>query len=254
MTIEWTTIGPCRLACGDCLEILPTLEAGSVDAVITDPPYGMSYQSSWRIDVDRFDKIENDERPFVWWCHRAFALTRDCGCVLCFCRWDDSEAFRSALTWSGFSVRSQIIWDRGNHGLGDLLGAPAPRHDTVWFGTRGRFKFHGRRPPSVVAHMRVGGDALRHPNEKPTGLMVELVDDYSPKPGVVLDPFMGSGTTGVACVKAGRRFIGIEIDRRYYDMSCKRIERAIADGALFSGVEAKATQQQMFDDQTEAQR
>ena len=169
-----------RLFHGDCLEVLPTLAPGSVDAVITDPPYGMGFQSSWRIESQRFAKIANDEQPFIWWCPQAARVVKDAGCVLTFCRWDDAEAFRLALGWAGLSVKSQLVWDRGNHGLGDLNGCPAPRHDTIWFATKlgGKFTFHGRRPASVLPFMRLAGDALEHPNEKPIGLMECLVSDY----------------------------------------------------------------------------
>lgn len=219
------------LYCGDCLAILPTLEAGSVDAVVTDPPYGMSFQSAWRIESERFAKIANDEQPFIWWCPQAARVVCDAGCVLTFCRWDDAEAFRLALGWASLRVRSQLVWDRGNHGLGDLYGAPAPRHDTIWFAVKGRFQFHDRRPPSVLTHMRLAGDALEHPNEKPLALMVCIAGDYCPPDGQVLDPFAGSGTTGVACIQTGRRFIGIEIDPKYCAIAANRMEKAIADKA-----------------------
>ncbi len=211
----------------DCLQVLPLIPAGSVGAVVTDPPYGMSYQSARRIDKgDRFDRIANDEAPFVWFLADAARVIVPGGLSLCFCRWDSAEAFRLAIGWSGLSVASQLVWDRVGHGMGDLIGCPAPQHDTIWFAVKGRYKFHGVRPKSIVRHQRIGGDALLHPNEKPVELLEELVDSYVPPSAIVLDPFAGSGSTGVAAIQTGRRFIGIEIDEKYAEIARRRIADA----------------------------
>lgn len=224
---DWheVTIGPCRLIRGDCLSVLPALDSGCVDACITDPPYGMDFQSARRIESESFARIANDTQPFVWWCWPVYRLVKDGGCVMCFCRWDDADAFRDALRWARFTVKSQCVWDRGNHGLGDLNGSPGPRHDTIWMATKGRFTFHGRRPVSVLSHMMLSGADLTHPNEKPVELMSELCEDYCPFGGTVLDPFSGSGTTGVGCIRTGRNFIGIEQDETHFESMCNRIRR-----------------------------
>lgn len=227
-------MGDVRLIHGDCLDVLRTLDAGSVDAVITDPPYGISYQSARRTDRNKWKpKIANDSLPFVWWLHAAAGLLAPGGALLCFCRWDVSEAFRQAIGWAGLKVRGQIVWDRIGHGAGDTAGSPAPCHDLVWYATKGRRVFHGKRPTSVVRSMRVGGATLLHPNEKPVGLMASLVDAYAAPGGLVLDPFMGSGTTGVACVRTGRRFVGIEIDAGYYEIARRRVDEERARCPLF---------------------
>lgn len=102
-----------RLILGDCLDVLRTLEPGSVDAVVTDPPYGVSYQSARRTDKRLWKpKIANDRSPFVWWLRDAAVALAPGGCLLCFCRWDVAEAFRVAIGWAGLKVRGQIVWDR----------------------------------------------------------------------------------------------------------------------------------------------
>lgn len=213
---------------GDCLEVLRTLPAGSVDCVVTDPPYGMSYQSARRTDKSTwFPKIANDDAPFVWWLPEAFRVLKDGGALVCFCRWDSAEAFRLAIGWAGFKVAGQIVWDWMVHGMGDLNGSPAPMHDTIWFAERGDFAWPGSRIKSVVRHQRLQGDELNHPNEKPTGLMIELVEGCAGQGATVLDPFCGSGTTGVACVQTGRNFIGIEIEPKYADIARRRIAEAV---------------------------
>jgi DNA modification methylase len=215
---DWTLLE------GDCLRLLPTLDA-PVDAVITDPPYGIDYQSARRIDKDTWKpKIANDKQPFVWFLHDAYRVTREGGALLCFCRWDVAEAFRLAIEWAGYTVKSQVIWDRDNHGLGDLEGAFAPQHDIIWHACKGKSVLNGKRPTSVVRSMRLSGEALTHPNEKPVALMRYLVRAVTAPGDTVLDCFAGSGATGTACLLEGRRFIGIEQDAGYCTLIRRRLD------------------------------
>lgn len=228
MGFERVEIGPHVLIRGDCLEVLPTLDAASFDTVLTDPPYGIDYQSAWRTDKAlRKPKIANDRQPFIWWLRDASRLLASGGALLCFCRWDVQEAFRLAIGWAGLKTRAQVVWDRVAHGAGDTAGSPAPQHDLIWYATRGRRVFHGKRPKSVVRAMRLSGGALVHPNEKPASLLGALVDSYVPPDSLCLDPFMGSGTTGVACARMGRRFVGVELDPGYFDIACRRLDDAM---------------------------
>lgn len=226
---------------GDCLAILPELEAGSVDAVITDPPYGIDYQSAWRTDkTKRLAKIANDGQPFVWWLPEAFRVLRDGGCLVCFCRWDVQEAFRLAIEWAGFDIKSQVIWDRGAHGMGDLEASFAPQHDVIWFAVKGKFAFPGKRPPSVIPTMRLGGEALLHPNQKPVELMAYLIRSVTPPGGLVVEPFAGSGSTLVAAVRDGYRVVGYELDEAHFKTALGRLDyeaaiRQAGQPSLFGG-------------------
>lgn len=218
---------------GDCLEILKTLPDESVDAVITDPPYGIDYQSARRTDKTEWKpKIANDKRPFVWWLHDAYRITKPAGCLMCFCRWDVQEAFRQAIEWSGFKVESQIIWDRKIHGMGDLKKQFAPQHDVIWFATKGDFSFPGNRPQSIISIPRVDSGSLVHPNEKPIELMKYLISCVTQKGNTVVEPFAGSGSTLDASEQLGRNSIGIELSPEY----CEVIRRRMAgiEANLFS--------------------
>jgi len=215
-----------QLHTGDCLDVLRGLESGSVDAVVTDPPYGVDFQSARRTESQRFAKIANDKTPFVWWLYDAARVLKDGGCLVCFCRWDVAEAFRAAIGWAGLTVKTQLVWDRENHGLGDLKGSPAPRHDLLWFAVKGKYALPGKRPTSVYRATRLAGSQLQHPNQKPVELMQAIVRDYCSPGGTVLDPFMGSGTTGVACKLEGRSFIGVEREPEYVETARQRIEAA----------------------------
>jgi len=211
---------------GDCLDVLSRLEPETFDAIVTDPPYGIDYQSAWRTDKAEWKpKIRNDKAPFIWWLYHGWRVVREGGCVLCFCRWDTQDVFKVALDAAGFTTRSQVIWDRIDHGMGDLKGAYAPQHDVIWFATKGAFDFHGARPKSIVRAARLSGEALQHPNEKPVSLMVTLVRDVADAGDVVLDPMMGSGTTLVAAKAIGRRAVGIEADERYCELAAKRLSQ-----------------------------
>lgn len=221
---RWTVIT------ADCLAVLPTIPAGGVDAVVTDPPYGMRLRSgsggAWG-DL----RICNDESPVAR--DQALALLSDLP-ALVFGRW---SVARPA------GVRMVLTWEKGNHvGMGDLSLPWKPNTEEIYVIGTG---FIGHRGSSVLRHLAIAGfvdranigagrattDVRNHPTEKPIGLMIELIGKV---PGAtIIDPFCGSGTTGVACIKEGRRFIGIEIDATYADIARRRI--AEAANHLFAG-------------------
>ena len=212
------------LRMGDCLDVMRSMRARSVDAIVTDPPYGIGYRNK------RAKKLQpgiiNDKRPFIWWLHDAERLLRVGGALVCFCRWDVQEVFRTAIELTGLKVRSQWVWDRKVHGMGDCSATLAPQHDVMWFATKGKYQFPGGRPKSVIRSQSVHGAKRVHPTEKPSSLMREVVRDVTKPRGVVFDPCMGSGATG-ECVRDGFGFVGIEIDGRFYRAACSRMKRII---------------------------
>lgn len=180
---------------GDCLDVMREMPDASVDAVITDPPYGMAFVSARRTPDERFRPIANDDALFLDWIAEVFRVTREGGVILCFCPWMTAEAFRIEIERVGYTVRSQVVWDRGIHGLGDLNAQFAPQHDLIWFGTKGAYSFPNGRPTSVIRSQRVSPESLRHPSEKPENLMHRLVHTTTREGDTILDPFAGSGTT-----------------------------------------------------------
>lgn len=216
-------IGAARLILGDCLEVLPLL--GKVDAVVTDPPYGISLNTDnsrfsggncasiarrgpkrWKGSADG-RPIVNDDKPFdptpfllgkeqIFWGWNAFPDKLPKGTCLVWIKRND-EAFGSFLS------DAETAWHSRGYGVycfKDLSNA-------------------------AIARQRV------HPTQKPEKLMEWTV--ARTKGETILDPFMGSGTTGVACVKLGRSFIGIEIDEGYFDIACRRIQDAVDRPDLF---------------------
>lgn len=218
-------LGNCILYLGDCLEVMGEIPDGSVNVVITDPPYGIDYQSAWRTDKTLWKpKIQGDTEPFIGWADEVSRIVKNA--IYLFHRWDKQEEFIGEITKAGFSIKSQLIWDTVIHGIGDLFGAYAPQHENIIFATKNRFKFPGKRPQTIIKQRRVLPKDLLHPNEKPVALICKLIGDSTTKGDTILDFTMGSGTTGVACVQTERKFIGIEIDPKYFEIAIKRIEDA----------------------------
>jgi site-specific DNA-methyltransferase (adenine-specific) len=220
-------IGDAVLYHGDCLEILPTLP--KADAVVTDPPYGISFfkgqsggQGAWRGAKENHgrgtERVIGDECPFdpspflvfdnvlMWGAnHYCSRLPEGVGRWLAWNKLADLEPFDSfsdvEFAWHSKGRASRIV-------------------NFMWKGG--------------VATVKAGEDRQRsHPTQKPIGLMAWCIKQVGDAE-TILDPFMGSGTTGVACANLGRKFIGIEIERKYFDIACERIAAAYAQGRLFA--------------------
>lgn len=205
-------IGDATLYLGDCLEIMPTL--GTVDAVVTDPPYGMAYRSNMR--TTKHAAIANDTNDhMLQWACRIDATHGN----YVFCRWNNLGTVPKPT--------SVITWIKNSGGMGDLYHEHARQTELVLFYPGERHSFPSGRPSDVVSSARTANE--NHPTEKPVALMRTVVGWTL---GTILDPFMGSGTTGVACARLGRRFIGIEIDEGYFDIACRRIEEAYKQPSL----------------------
>jgi site-specific DNA-methyltransferase (adenine-specific) len=206
-------IGDCRLILGDCREVL--LSLGKVDAVVTDPPYGMAFRSNHR--TIKHDAIANDTEE--WPLQLAVSLDATHSKYV-FCRWNDLMRVPQP--------KSFVIWVKNNWSMGDLEHEHARQTEGALFYPGPSHRFPVGRPTDVIVAPRTGND--NHPTEKPVQLMWAVVRWTE---GLVLDPFMGSGTTGVACSKLGRKFIGIEIEPKYFDIACRRIESAYKQPDMF---------------------
>ena len=210
------------------MKALRFIRTESARLVCTDPPYGIGYTNH------QGESVINDERPFIWWLAEAFRITMPGGALICFTRWDVQEQFRMAIECAGFSVKSQLVWDKGGGGVGDCKSQFLPQHEVVWFATKGRFAFPNRRPLSMLHYPKPINTLRVHPTEKPVGLLASLIRSTTSRGELVVDPFSGSGSCGVACVHEQRRFIGIELDGRYAGRSRQRIAEARGKGSLFS--------------------
>lgn len=222
-------IGNCTLYLADCMDVLPTL--GKVDAVVTDPPYGMSFQSNHR--AEKHMKIANDETAELAVAVIQWALTNAKHSVYAFGRWDNVADYPKP--------KSLITWVKNNWSMGNLHHEHARQTEVAFFYARDDHKFPKARPTDVVFAPRTGNE--NHPTEKPVCLMQQFVEWTH---GVVIDPFMGSGTTGVACVKLGRSFIGIERELEYFEIACRRIREAYAQPDMFIQPPTTMTQEALI--------
>ena len=222
-------IGNAILYLGDCMDILPTLD--KVDAVITDPPYGMNFQSNFR--NEKHLKIANDDSAEVAiqvinWCMQNTNHS-----IYAFGRWDNLYDYPKP--------KSLITWVKNNWSMGDLQHEHARQTEVAFFYAMKDHFFPKQRPTDVIEYPRTNNEF--HPTEKPIGLMCKFVEWTS---GTILDPFMGSGTTGVAAIQMGRKFIGIEREPKYFDIACKRIQQAVDQPQLFESKPVKQIQESMF--------
>ena len=221
------TIGDATLYCADCMDVLPTLER--VDAVITDPPYGINKDGQVRTtggnggrkayeflgwDGDRpakevFDAILEKANKHCLWGGNYFA-----------------DLLPPTMRW--------LVWDKGQR-IDQSDG------ELAWTSLQSALRI------CTMNRVELMQDGAQHPTQKPLRLMTWTIEQMG-NPQTILDPFMGSGTTGVACAKTGRKFIGIEIDEGYFDIACERIRKAYAQPDLFveQGKQSAPVQEAMF--------
>ncbi|MBO6740280.1 MAG: hypothetical protein JJ916_10505 [Phycisphaerales bacterium] len=216
-----------RLVKGDAMVKLRSVKTESAQLVLTDPPYGIGYTSRTGV------RIKNDEHPFIWWMHDAFRICKPGGGILCFTRWDIQDSFKLALESAGFKIRSQIVWDKGGGGKGDLRAQFSPRHELIWWATKGRFAFPDKRPMSVFPIAKPSNHKRTHPTEKPVELLCQLINATTRSGDLVVDPFSGTGSCGVASTLCGRRFFGVELNAKYAMIARRRI--ASARGNTYDG-------------------
>ena len=213
---------------GDCLELMKEIPDGSVDLILTDPPYGIDYQSRRKKDkTKRLPKIINDKEPFVQFIAQLGRIMKPASAAMIFTRWDTQQRFIDELAKNGLKVRNVLIWDKQIHGMGDLKRSYGSRYESIIFVSNDAFRFPSKRPQDIITARRVLPTSLKHPNEKPVDLLEQLIQQVTHVNDTVLDCFIGSGSTGVACVKTGRNFIGYELDERYFDIAQQRISAAI---------------------------
>jgi len=220
-------IGDATLYLGDCLEILPTLP--KVDAVITDPPYALPTMISQGRDITRnAGDLSIVETAFRVHAHAWRSILKPVGRAFVFC---DGTSYPSMFRacYAEFSL-ALLVWDKGQIGMGREFRKSHELILHAWLGETPIFA-DGVGRADVIKAPPVPSEIRTHPAEKPAALIAELLRVCG---AVTVDPFMGSGTTGVACANLGRKFIGIEIETRYFDIACERIDNAYRQQRMFA--------------------
>ena len=238
--VKWVEIGDARLALGDCREVLPTL--GKVDAVVTDPPYGVNLGEHRGAKDNRSTVLTKagyasyDDTPENF----AAVVAPAIRCAL-------ELASRGAVFMAGSSAWMLPQPDA----IGGVYLPSGMGRNSWGFASLQHCLLYGTAPDlnrgakATAIYSGETSEKNGHPCPKPIGWMHWIIGLASRPDEAILDPFMGSGTTGVACAKLGRRFIGVEIEPRYFEIACRRIEAAYAEPRLPGLDQPKPTQEAM---------
>jgi site-specific DNA-methyltransferase (adenine-specific) len=216
-----------KLIQGDCLEEMKKLidDGVKVDLIVTDPPYLMNYKTGYRkdkshdfckpiINDNNFDLIK-DVMPLL------FELLKEGGAVYMFCNANHIDYFKQQIE-QHFKLKNILIWIKNNWSVGDLKGAYAKQTEFILFASKGRHLLNGARDTDTLYYNRVVGNMQLHQNQKPVDLLKFLIGKSSQPNDIILDCFMGSGSTAIACKNTNRQFIGIELDKDYYQIAQER--------------------------------
>ena len=235
--VKWVEIGDCKLALGDCRDILPTL--GKVDAVVTDPPYGIGADSTMaKQGGTKYGASAATKRHYAATDWDAAPVSPELMDMVV-------AAGRSAIIFGGNYYHCPpascwLVWDKLN-GDNDFADCELAWTNLPKAVRRIRYLWNGM----LRANGEERGD---HPTQKPVGVMSWALSQLPATARTIIDPFMGSGTTGVASALAGLAFIGIERETSYFDAACRRVEEAYRQPRLFAEPPPKPVQPSLLGD------
>lgn len=226
--------GPDQWVCGDWREHVEAIKDGSIAVLLTDPPYGMGYQSDHRLDrrkARKHQRIENDGdgegAAELGQCVSAFMpKLAENAHVFAFTNWRNEEAMRTALADAGLLVRGSLVWVKNNTGMGDPKTTFAPKHERIIHAVKGS-PILFEREADVLEFDRVNTD--RHPTEKPVNLLARLIEITTVKGQRIADPFGGVGSTCEAAESLGRNYWGCEINEVYWRHGCNQLTAFTAE-------------------------
>lgn len=241
-----------RLILGDCREVLPTLQLH--DVIVSDPPYLVSKGGfaanlqleggfgGWMKDYGNQGDIVACDLSFDDWLPTVFAAMRDSSQAYFMTNGRNIKAMQTSAEAAGFKLHTVLVWDK-------RAALPNKYYQNVT--EFALFMFKGKAftiadPASKNLISIFQRDDSDHPTEKPVSLMEVWIKNSSSHGESILDPFMGSGTTGVAAVRLGRKFTGIEIEPKYFDIACRRIRAALDAPVLFADPPKPAKQDAML--------
>ncbi len=215
-----------KLRCGDAREWILEAPPG-FSLLLTDPPYGVEFQSHRRVVTPKKAKIAGDEK------HQALDLLRDVlakayprmadnATCLVFTGWRHEPEFRQVLEEAGFTLKGSLIWVKPNHGTGDLAGCFAPKHERILHAVKGQPRLRQRVPDVLYGNDPPGSE---HPCEKPRDLLRQLIEAVTEPGQTVVDPFMGCGNTILEAYQAGRDFFGIDLEPQWHRVATEAVHK-----------------------------
>lgn len=217
-----------QISLGNCNRLLKMLKSSSIDMIFTDPQYGINYvsghnQNNARDGIDKtvrskkyFGKIQGDDEDVpVLWLKDAYRVLKDKSAMYVFLHWSKWSILEHACKSVGFIVKNMIVINKSNHGMGDMKGDYAPKHELLMYCTKGKHvlnRVNKRKNNVFDLPVMYSGAYHYHPNEKPQSWFEPFIEESSNIGDVILDPYMGSASLGIKCIDMHRRYIGYDID------------------------------------------
>jgi len=222
MELDTIVVGDCIV--NDAVALLKRLESKSVPLIIADPPYGIGYHSNHYKDKNPHAPVANDWNfqvaGFVQECERVLVKG---GALYLFSRWDVYPLWLPAITTSGLTLKTKIVWVKNNWSAGDLTGCFGNQYEEILFLVKGRHRLRGKRWPNVWNFKRVPPTQMLCPTQKPVPLLRRAISASSDKDDLIVDPFAGSGSTGEAAQRENRRYLLCDIDPKMVTIARKRL-------------------------------
>jgi site-specific DNA-methyltransferase (adenine-specific) len=216
-----------KLYQGDCLEVMDELikDDVKVDMILTDPPYGIDLTPQRENGKFKNTKVINDNN--LWWLpkfvNQVYALTKNTAII--FCAWQNIDKFKIELE-KKFIIKNILVWNKDWFGMGNNY---RPNYELILLCCKTNITTKSKNKSNILTYRRIPPQKLKHSCEKPVGLLEDLIYELTDENDIVLDSFMGSGSTGVACLNTNRRFIGIELDEKYFTIAYTRLENPLPE-------------------------
>lgn len=215
----------------DCIEGIKDLSNNSIDIVVTDPPYLIDYKTGFRNNKEHkfCSTIQNDNNPDIIKniMPEIYRVMKNNTALYMFCNSSQVDFFKQEIE-KYFDIKNMIIWVKNNWTAGDLESSFGKQYEILFLANKGRRNIEGKRLSNIWSFDRISGDKQVHQNQKPVELIERCLNKHSKKNDIVLDPFIGSGTTAVAAIKYNRKYIGYELDKFYYQVAIDRISQTKA--------------------------
>lgn len=229
-------MGKYKLYQGDCLEVMKNIEDGTVDLIVTDPPYPLNHtsgsstssakQEKWQGNLKAGDKTSNiiNKIRFEEWVPEIYRVLKPNAHCYIFVNDKNVQEILNVCMKNGFKLHNILVWKKNNCTPNRWY---MKNCEFIIFLHKGKsFPINNLESSQFLEYKNIGGKNKLHPTQKPTELLEELILNSSIEGDIVFDPFMGSGSTGVACLNINRNFIGIELDEGYFNIAQNRIEES----------------------------
>lgn len=206
---------------GDCFNLIKLIDDDSINCIITDPPYGINLTPQRNNSKFKNTKIINDDN-LDWlpqYCKELYRVLKNNTCCYIFCNWQKYDIFKQQLE-KYFEIKNCIVWDKDWLGMGNNW---RPNHEFIILATKGKFKTKSNNKTNILKHRRLSSKKMLHSCEKPVSLIEELITESTNEKDLILDTFLGSGSTIEACIKQNRNYIGFELDENLYNIINNRI-------------------------------